>query len=302
MIPTHTHGETLRYSVPTALGQTVGDIEVFIVGDGVPEITRAIAAEFVAADSRVRFFDFPKGPSRGEVYRHRVLGAATGEIVCYLFDDDLWLPEHVEVMRDLLRDADFAFTRPVVVGPRGELSAPLVDLAAPLHRHLFTDPRSATASVPTCAAHTMALYRGLPFGWRTTPRGQAPDKYMWAQCLADPDCIARSTSRPTALIFSDPPRRHWTPSRRLAELQQWSRGLDDQVWRRQFEQGVKQLVEAPERRLRLVLWCYARVLRIPIARTYLIAAGKWVVGWHRARGSARLDRMAKTLPPAARNQ
>ena len=277
LIPTHTHGETLRYSVPTALRQTAGDIEIFIVGDGVPDVTRAIAGEFVAADSRVRFFDFPKGPNRGELHRHHVLGEARGEIVCYLFDDDLWMPEHVEVMRDLLRDADFAFTMPVVVGSGGELSAPFVDLASPLHRRLFTDSRSATASVPTCAAHTMALYRRLPFGWRTTPRGHAPDKYMWAQCLADPDCVARSTSRPTALIFPDPPRRHWTPSQRLAELQQWSRGLDDPAWQRQFHLDVTQLVEASGRRLHIVWWCYARVLRLPVARNLLIALGKWLV-------------------------
>ena len=283
LIPTHTHGDTLRYSVPTALRQTVGDIEVFIVGDGVPDVTRVIAAEFVAADSRVRFFDFPKGPSRGELRRHQVLGQARGEIVCYLFDDDLWLPDHVAVMREMLRDNDFAFTRPVVVGPEGELSAFFVDLASPLHRRLFTDSRSATASVPTCAAHTMALYRRLPFGWRTTPRGHAPDKYMWAQCLADPACIAQSTSRPTALLFPDPPRRHWTPSRRLAELQHWSRGLDDPAWQRQFHCDVTQLAKPPDWRLRIVWWCYARMLRVPVARTYLVAIGEWLVGWHRKR-------------------
>jgi glycosyltransferase involved in cell wall biosynthesis len=268
LIPTHTHGETLRYSVPTALHQSVNDIEVFIVGDGVPDVTRAIAGEFVAADSRVRFFDLPKGPSRGELHRHHVLGNARGEIVCYLFDDDLWMPDHVEVMRDLLHDADFAFTRPVVVGPGGELSAPFVNLASPLHRRLFTDSRSATASVPTCAAHTMALYRRLPYGWRTTPRGHAPDKYMWAQCLADGDCIPRSTSRPTALIFPDPPRRNWTVAQRLAELQQWSHGLGDWAWQQQFHQEISQLGDVSDRRLH-------------IARDLLIAIGRRLVEWHR---------------------
>ena len=277
LIPTHTHGDTLRYSVPTALRQTVGDIEVFIVGDGVPEVTRGIAREFVAADSRVRFFDFPKGPSRGELHRHHVLGEAKGAIVCYLFDDDLWLPEHVEVMQDLLRNADFAFAMPVVIGPGGELSTPLVDLADPIHRRLFTDSRSVTAAVPTCAAHTMALYRRLPFGWRTTPRGHAPDKFMWAQCLAVPGCVVRSTSRPTALIFPDPPRRLWTRSQRLTELQQWSSGLDDPAWQRQFQLEVRQeLAHASDRRPRILWWCYAQLLRVPVAGVSLIALGRWL--------------------------
>jgi len=254
-----------------------------IIGDGVPDITRAIAREFVAVDSRVCFFDFPKGPSRGELHRHRVLGEARGEIVCYLFDDDLWLPDHVQVMRDLLRDADFAFTLPVIVGPGGDLSAPFVDLASPLHRRLFTDSRSFTASVPTCAAHTMDLYRRLPFGWRTTPRGHAPDKYMWAQCLAVFDCVARSTTRPTALIFPDPPRRRWAVNRRLAELQHWSDSLEDHQGQRRFYQDVAQLLEPTNPRTRIAWWCYAVLLRIPVARTYLIALARRLVGWHRER-------------------
>jgi hypothetical protein len=276
LIPTHTHGETLRYSVPTALRQTVTNLEIFIVGDGVPDVTREIASGFVAADSRVRFFDFPKGPSRGERHRHQVLGEARGQIVCYLFDDDLWLPDHVGVMQDLLRDADFAFTTPVIVGTGGELSAPSVDLAAPLHRRLFTNPRSATASVPTCAAHTMALYRRLPFGWRTTPRHHAPDKYMWAQCLADPACIPRSTSRATALIFPDPPRRHWPGARRLEELQQWSHQLGNRGWQEQLQRDVSRMGEASDWRHRVLLWGYDCALRVPAASGPLIAIGKRV--------------------------
>ena len=283
LIPTHTHGETLRYSVSTALRQTVDDIEIFIVGDGVPDATRAIARQLAATDSRVHFFDFPKGPSRGELHRHHVLDEAKGAIVCYLFDDDLWLPDHIEVMRDLLREADFAFTTPVVIGPGGEINTHLVDLADPIHRRLFTHSRSMTAAVPTCAAHTMALYRRLPFGWRTTPVGHAPDKYMWAQCLADVECVVRSTSRPTALIFPDPPRRHWTPSQRVAELQQWRSDLDDPAWQRQFQLEVTQEAHTSGRHSRIMWRCYAQVLRIPVAGTHLLALGQWLLGAHRKR-------------------
>lgn len=280
LIPTHDHGETLRYSVPTALRQTVQDIEVFILGDGVPDITREIARELAASDPRVRFFDFAKGPGRGELHRHQVLQEARGEIVCYLFDDDLWLPDHIAVMQELLRDADFAFSMPVLVNPDGALSASFVDLSRPLHRRLFTDTRSSTASVPTCAAHTMALYRRLSSGWRTAPHGHAPDKYMWAQCLADPASVATSTSRPTAIIFPDPPRRSWPPSRRLAELAEWSRGLHDSAWQRRFFMDVIAVLAKDSARNLEVVWrLYALSLRIPFGRTYLKAVGKWLFHW-----------------------
>lgn len=280
LIPTHAHGETLRYSVPTALRQTVQDIEVFILGDGVPDITREIARELTASDPRVRFFDFAKGPGRGELHRHQVLQEARGEIVCYLFDDDLWLPDHVAVMQALLRDADFAFTMPVVVHPDGALSPWFVDLSRPLHRRLFTDTRSGTASVPTCAAHTMGLYRRLPSGWRTAPRGHAPDKHMWAQCLADPACVATSTSRPTAIIFPDPPRRTWPLSRRLVELAEWSRGVHDSAWQRQFFMDViEALAQDSARHLDVVWRLYALSLRMPFGRGSLKAVGKWLLDW-----------------------
>lgn len=82
VIPTFNHGPTLLYSVASALEQTVQDIEVFIIGDGVPDVTREIVGNFIGQDKRVRFFDNPKGPRHGEIYRHQALAEASGEIVC----------------------------------------------------------------------------------------------------------------------------------------------------------------------------------------------------------------------------
>jgi glycosyltransferase involved in cell wall biosynthesis len=107
LIPTHDHGPTLYYSVRSALAQSVENIEILIVGDGVPEPTREIVAE-LQRDERVRFLDNPKGESRGELHRHTALQEARSEIVCYLSDDDLWLPDHIATMRQLLESADFA--------------------------------------------------------------------------------------------------------------------------------------------------------------------------------------------------
>jgi glycosyltransferase involved in cell wall biosynthesis len=95
IVPTHDHGPTLRLSVGSALAQTIEDIEVLVIGDGVPDVTREIVGELSRNDERLRFFDHPKGLRHGELYRHEALAQARGEIVCYLSDDDLWFPEHV---------------------------------------------------------------------------------------------------------------------------------------------------------------------------------------------------------------
>ena len=64
LIPTHDHGPTLRHSVTSALNQTLSDIEILVVGDGAPDVTREVMAELIGQDERVRFLDLPKGERR----------------------------------------------------------------------------------------------------------------------------------------------------------------------------------------------------------------------------------------------
>jgi GalNAc5-diNAcBac-PP-undecaprenol beta-1,3-glucosyltransferase len=225
IIPTHDHGPTLLRSVPSALTQSVEGLEIFVVGDGVPDVTREVMAELTASDERVRFFDNPKGPRHGENHRHEALQEARGEFVCYLSDDDLWLPGHVEQLQGLLSDADFAHSRPAWIDTAGEPHAWLVDLQRPFYRALLL---SGENRIPhPCAGHTLGLYRRLPAGWRTAPDGTPTDLYMWQQILSLPDCRPVSGTRPTVLHFPSPARKGWSIDGRLAELDSWAGRLAD---------------------------------------------------------------------------
>src|SRR5580765_5491252 len=102
LIPTHDHADTLRWSVASVQAQTRQDFELFIVGDGVPDRTRAIVAALQEQDRRIRFFDNPKGPNRGELLRHCALREASGDLICYQTADDLWLPDHLETLEEML--------------------------------------------------------------------------------------------------------------------------------------------------------------------------------------------------------
>lgn len=220
LIPTHDHGPTLLRSVRSALGQTAEDLEVFVVGDGVPDATREVMGELTGSDDRVRFFDNPKGPRHGELHRHAALQEAGGEIVCYLADDDLWLPDHVEEMRRLLGEADFAHALPLWIDGDGRFHHFRVDLARPYWRELLLGGENR---IPlSCGAHTLELYRRLPAGWRTTPDETYTDLYMWQQILAVPGSRAVSGTAPTALHFPSSAREGWTEAQRLAELDAWS--------------------------------------------------------------------------------
>jgi GalNAc5-diNAcBac-PP-undecaprenol beta-1,3-glucosyltransferase len=228
LIPTHDHGPTLRHSVASALAQTVTDIEIFIVGDGMPDAARDVARSVARLDPRIRLFENPKGPRHGEILRHEALREAVGHAVCYLSDDDLWMPNHVETMLALLEHCDFANAVPLyldlVKGLQGMIT---VNLENDYFRQLMV---SGTNRVPlSCGAHTLQMYRRLPHGWRTTPAGIFTDGYMWQQFLADPACRAASAARPTVLCFPSTMRTTATIAERVDELAYWRGRIEDPV-------------------------------------------------------------------------
>jgi hypothetical protein len=219
LVPTHNHGPLLAHAVGSALDQSIGDIEIFVMGDGVDPVTRDVALQLCSRDRRVTFFDNEKGPRHGELLRHEALQQATGRIVCYLSDDDLWLPDHVAAMLDLLDGADFAHALPIGIRVDGTI------FPWPGHLETATSRDRVVGFINfiplSCGAHTLDRYRQLPHGWRTTPETISTDVYMWSQILEQPDCVARSGIRPTVLHFPTPWRREMTPEQRLEELVGW---------------------------------------------------------------------------------
>jgi glycosyltransferase involved in cell wall biosynthesis len=215
-------GPLLPYSVGSALAQTVNEVEVLVIGDGVDDTTRSIVDRLAADDERVRFFDFPKHPRRGEPHRHEVLTTeALGEIVCYLTDRDLYLPDHVAEMQRLLADADFAHTVHVSTDDAERFrNGGMCDLRRPDHRQRAADRR---ASIPlSMVGHTLDAYRRLPHGWRVTPPDIWTDHYMWQQWMAQPWVRVAVGRVPTVLYFNRGEHPGWSTERRLDLLQRWS--------------------------------------------------------------------------------
>jgi hypothetical protein len=220
LIPTHDHADTLRYAVRSVQWQTRQDFELFIVGDGVPDRTREIAAELVASDSRIRFFDFPKGERHGESYRHQLLQDASGRFVCYQSDDDLWFPEYLETMAALLEDHDLAHCMQIEVSPEGGVSSWMFDATVD-PQALSKMRESKTGFGLNSGGHRMDAYRRLPQGWHPAPRGINTDLYFWLQFLTQPWCRYVSCKWPHVVHLSSVPRKNWEPVRRVDELATW---------------------------------------------------------------------------------
>lgn len=218
LVPTHDRVQALRVAVESALVQTVQDFELFIVGDGVTEATRDVARSLVAADARIRFFDCPKGPRKGEVHRHQALQFARGRLVAYLGDDDLWLPNHLEVLGELLKDADFGHTMQLGINAEGQLVAMPADLQNAAFRHRMLTELFNRFDL-TFAGHTLAAYRRLPHGWVTTPPDFPwTDLYMWRQFLGQEWCRACSAMVPTGVNTWTHLRPHMSDEERAREL------------------------------------------------------------------------------------
>jgi GalNAc5-diNAcBac-PP-undecaprenol beta-1,3-glucosyltransferase len=226
LVPVHDHGPLLYCSLKSALKQTV-PVEVFVVGDGATAETKAVVREIAADDARVRFFDHRKGPRHGEAYRHEALHealkVARGRIVCYLSDDDLYLPDHVEQMVRLLEDADFAHALAVRVQPDGDKP----DGDKEVHPQELREGRDR---IPLSAgAHTLESYRNLPEGWTAPPPGVPADLYMWQKFLRADGLRFRAGKRPTVLVFHDSHRQQMTLQERAAEMRRWEKVPCEQI-------------------------------------------------------------------------
>ena len=239
IVPTHDHGPTLRYSVGSALAQSVRDIEIFIIGDGMPAEATAAAREVAAQDERICLLERPKGERHGEAYRHEILlSRAAGRYVFYLADDDMWLPEHVETLVGLLdeHEADFANALTVARLGDGAWAKRCIDLTIAHHREVMLGGSNLVGL--TVVAHRLDSYRRLPRGWRPAPPGTPTDLHMWQQWLSEPWVRFVSSGAPTSMNFPSPERLGQTPEQRLEELEEHWPVLSDPAARAGWLQRV----------------------------------------------------------------
>lgn len=224
LVPTHDGTVLLERAVATALRQTVHDLEVLIVGDGVTDGSRATIEALCAQDARVRFLDLPKAPGHGEANRDLGVRALLSDAVFYLADDDLLAPDHLETLLPMLDAAHLVHSMPMVVDAEGALVLWPTDLAVTENvAWLLSDPRRNTVGL-TGTAHRRSTYLELETGWQTAPLGVWPDYALWRSFLQRDDVVGATSPLITTLVFPAPYRRHLTAAefddrhRRLFEL------------------------------------------------------------------------------------
>jgi hypothetical protein len=224
LVPTHNHASTLGLAVGSALAQSVRDIELLIIGDGVTADVRAVAEQLVRSDERVRFFDHPKGENHGETYRDTAIRAAASDAIFYLCDDDLLMRRHVAELLELLETHNFVQSKNGYFTVDGQILPYPGDLAEAdtIARTLRDDIVFNAVSV-TGTAHSREFYLGGE-PWTTTPPGEYPDHHQWRKMMRRPEFSGATSTRMTALQFpsSSEGRDSWTPEQRVAEIAEWA--------------------------------------------------------------------------------
>jgi glycosyltransferase involved in cell wall biosynthesis len=252
LIPAHNKPTTLPLTVDTVLRQSVPDLEVLVLGDGVTPEVRAVVESLVRADERVRFLDYPKGPHHGERYRHDAIMAARSDAILYLCDDDLLLPGHVADLLALLEDHNFVQSRNGWVTAEGEVRHYPGHLGDPSTVELILrdDVLFNCVSI-TGTGHSKAFYLEVGDRWDTTPAGVWPDYHQFRKLLRHPSYAGATSGQMTALQFptSADGRDTWTDEERYDELVRWhelvtAEGAQAVIDRLEHEGAVTELTYA----------------------------------------------------------
>lgn len=237
VIPTHDHAALLPYSLRSAQEQTIEDIQIVVIGDGVGDDTRDALAPVLRDDPRVRFLDLPKAERLGEPHRHDVVSQTDAPIVGYLGDDDFMAPDHVATMIEALASADVAASIATHVAPDGTVHWPAIDVREP--RWVDAMRAGARAISLTGFTHTAEAYRRLPEGWATTPPEWPTDVYMFLKFATQPWCRVTRPDYVTTLKFVSMTRTEMSADERLAEMKEWAEKLSDSAGWDRFRAEAK---------------------------------------------------------------
>ena len=243
IIPTFDHGPLLRQSIASVLSQTMTDFEILVIGDGAPESTREIIDEMAVQDSRIRGVWHPKGERLGELYRNEVIESSPHDFVCYLSDDDLWSPDHLLEMSEVLRHTDVAHTNHLFLTADEQTHVVAVDLGDPEYRRAHLDGSSFVCL--SAIGHTRsAVQKGLR--WNLTPTDRYTDWYFLTGAM-ELGLSFGATNSTTMLNIASSFRKGWTLTQRYEELERWRTTVEGPQWPHVVEVTTLRAVRAERR-------------------------------------------------------
>jgi hypothetical protein len=220
-IPTHDRRETVLLAVRSALAQTRPPERILVLCDGCTDSTAA--AVRALGDARVEAVELAKGPGYAYAHRNVPLERADADVVLWLADDDLVLPDHLERIGALFDAGTYELvqTYAVLVHEDDELAWMGADWSVPWSRETVlrrtnTTPMSSIA-VRADAARAVG-------GWDGTV-ARAADWVLWRRML-EAGARTACTGTATHLHFRASGRVQAWPER-VAQVAGWLDLIED---------------------------------------------------------------------------
>jgi hypothetical protein len=119
IIATYNWSSVLRYALLSAQAQTFVNFELLVIGDGCTDDSGDVVASF--CDPRFRWENLSINYGHQWAANNRGLALARGQWIAYLGHDDLWMPNHLELLLRKLEqaNADVAFSLAMAIGAPG---------------------------------------------------------------------------------------------------------------------------------------------------------------------------------------
>jgi len=180
LLPTHNRAGVLPFAIRSVLAQSVEDFELLIVGDGCTDNTADVITSF--KDPRIRWFDLPKAAYFGYANRNIALRQAKGALIAFMAHDDLWLPDHLEILADAFKDkkTEIAYSRPVWVAPDGAIVPGTFDLRENTTLDAFLN-RKRNGIPAGCVAHRRTCFS--KYGYWNENLSKCGDWDLWSRII-----------------------------------------------------------------------------------------------------------------------
>jgi glycosyltransferase involved in cell wall biosynthesis len=157
---TYNWPSVLALAMRTVLEQAFGDFEYLVIGDACTDETEDLVRS--VGDPRLRWINLAENTGNQSGVNKVGVAAARGELIAYLNQDDLWFPDHLQLLTDAARNRDLDIVSSVAL----EISPPPSTFCG-----LFGLPYTLASGLvdvyaqTTCVMHTKAASLAVG-GWR----------------------------------------------------------------------------------------------------------------------------------------
>lgn len=104
VIPLYNKAQSIRKTLDSVLAQTYTDYEIIVVDDGSTDESFAVAKQVIGERLEVRGKVIQKANRGVSSARNAGIKAASGEYIAFLDGDDLWHPEYLATLHQLIVD------------------------------------------------------------------------------------------------------------------------------------------------------------------------------------------------------